>query len=185
MTEGNSMTKSERDSLAKLVRARAKVAKNEIESHTARIMATVEAQLAARYPENHPAWAEITEHANRAVTEANDYIARRCRELGIPERFRPSINYYWSGRGENAFNDRRAELRRAAKTELAARVKTAKNTVDRRMVDLLTQLAAGMLESSQAKNFLAAIPAVDDLMPPITLDALEAIAPSFTLGGGW
>jgi hypothetical protein len=64
-------------------------------------------------------------------------------------------------------------------------VKTAKNTVDRCMVDLLTQLAAGMLESSQAKNFLAAMPAVDDLMPPITLDALEAIAPSFTLGGGW
>jgi len=93
MTEGNSMTKSERDSLAKLVRARAKVAKNEIESHAAWIMATVEAQLAARYPENHPAWAEVTEHANRAVAEANDHIAQRCRELGIPERFRPSIKY--------------------------------------------------------------------------------------------
>jgi hypothetical protein len=183
MTEA-CMTKSDRDSLAKLVRARAKVAKNEIESHAARVLATIEAQLAARYPENHPAWAEVTEHANRAVAEANIHIAQRCCELGIPERFRPSINYYWSGRGENAFNDRRAELRRAAKTELEARVKTAKNTVDRRTLDLLTQLAADMLESSQAKDFLAAMPSVDDLMPPITLDALEAIAPSFILGGG-
>ena len=66
--------------------------------------------------------------------------------------------------------DRRTELRRVAQTELAARVKVAKNTIDRRTDDLLTQLVVGMLESSQAKDFLNAMPAVDDLMPQITLD---------------
>jgi hypothetical protein len=71
MTESNSMTKSERTELAKLVRDRARVAKNEIESHAGRVLATIEAQLAATYPENHAAWADVTEHARRIIAEAD------------------------------------------------------------------------------------------------------------------
>jgi hypothetical protein len=138
MTQGNSMVKSERDSLAKLVRDRARVAKNEIESHAGRVLATIEAQLAATYPENHAAWADVTEHAERVIAKADAQIAQRCREIGIPERFRPSIECRWYKRGENAMADRRAELRKVAQTELAARVKAAKNTVDRRTLDQLT-----------------------------------------------
>jgi hypothetical protein len=185
VTESSSMTKADRAELGRLMRLRAKAAKDEIESHAARVLANIEAQLAAQYPADHAAWADVTDHARRVIAEADTQIAQRCRELGIPERFRPSIHCSWYNRGENAMKDRRAELRRVAQTELAARVKAAKNTVDRRTADLLTQLAAGMLESSQAKDFLNAMPSVDDLMPPITLDDLKAIAPSFTLGGGW
>ena len=185
MTGNNSMTKSERTELSRLMRDRAKVAKDEIESHAGRVLVNIEAQLAATYPEDHAAWADITEHARRVIAEADTQIAQRCRELGIPERFRPSINYSWYNRGENAMKDRRAELRKVAQTELVARVKAAKNTIDRRAVDLRTQLAAGMLESSQAKDFLNAMPSIDDLVPPITLDDLKAIAPPFILGGGW
>ena len=46
-------------------------------------------------------------------------------------------------------------------------------------------MTVGMLESSQAQDFFNAMPSVDELMPPITLDDLKAIAPSFTLGGEW
>jgi hypothetical protein len=185
MTESNTMTKGERNSLERLMRDRAKVAKNEIDSHAGRLLATIEAQLAATYPENHTAWADVTEHARRVIAEADTQIAQRCRELGIPERFRPSIECRWYNRGENAMRDRRAELRRVAQTELMARMKAAKNEVDRRTLDLVTQLTVGMLESSQAQDFFNAMPSVDDLMPPITLDDLKAIAPSFTLGGEW
>jgi hypothetical protein len=185
MTESNSMTKGERTEIGRVLKLNAKVAKDGIESHAARVLVNIEAQLAAEYPEDHAAWADVTERAERAVAEADTQIAQRCRELGIPERFRPSIDCHWYKRGENAMKDRRAELRKVAQMELAARVKAAKNTVDRRTADLLTQLVAGMLESSQAKDFLNAMPSVDDLMPPITLDDLKAIAPSFTLGEGW
>jgi hypothetical protein len=146
------------------------------ESHAARVLATIESQLAAQYPEDHPAWADVTEYAERAVAEANIQIGQRCRALGIPERFHPSISYYWRNRGENFMKDRRAELRKVAQTELAARAKAAKNMVDRRTADLLTRLAEGALASSQAKDFLNAMLSVDDLMPQITLDELEAIA---------
>jgi hypothetical protein len=185
MTQGNSMTKSERAALERLVRYRAKVAKGDLESHADRLLANIEAQLAATYPEAHAAWTDVTEHAERFIAEVDTQIAQRCRELGIPERFRPNIKCHWYSRGENAMKDRRAELRKVAQTELAARVKAAKNTVDRRAGDLLAQLVTGMLESSQAKDFLNAMPSVDDLMPPITLDDLKAIAPSFTLGEEW
>ena len=139
MTESNTMTKGERNSLERLMRDRAKVAKNEIDSHAGRLLATIEAQLAATYPENHTAWADVTEHARRVIAEADTQIAQRCRELGIPERFRPSIECRWYNRGENAMRDRRAELRRVAQTELMARMKAAKNEVDRRTLDLVTR----------------------------------------------
>jgi hypothetical protein len=185
ITKGNSMTKGDRAELGKVLKYRAKVAKGDIENHAGRILANIEAQLAAVYPENHAAWADVTEHTRQLIADADTQIAERCRKLGIPEQFRPSIDFRWYGRGENAIKDRRAELRKVAQMELAARVKAAKNAVDRRTADLLTQLAVDMLESSQAKDFLNAMPSVDDLMPPITLDDLKAIAPPFTLGEGW
>jgi hypothetical protein len=121
MTKSNSMTKSERAALERLMRDRAKVAKNEIENHAVRVLANIEAQLAATYPtypEDHAGWADVTEHAWRVIAEADTQIAQRCRELGIPERFRPSIDCRWYNRGENAMADRRAELRRVAQMEL-------------------------------------------------------------------
>ena len=85
------MTKAERLELGKVVRLRAKVAKDDAEAQGRRLLADFEAQLAARYPENNPAWAEITATARQAVEDADAKIAQLCRSLGIPEEFRPGF----------------------------------------------------------------------------------------------
>lgn len=54
------MLKNETLELGKLVRLRATVAKGEVDKRIARCLADVEAQLAASYPSNHEAWAEVT-----------------------------------------------------------------------------------------------------------------------------
>lgn len=176
------MTKAERLELGKVVRLRAKVAKDDAEAQGRRLLADFEAQLAARYPENNPAWAEITATARQAVEEADAQIAQLCRSLGIPDEFRPGINCYWHGRGENAEKQRRAELRVVAQREVAARVQTAKVAIDRHAAALLCDLTTHGLETEHAKAFLEQLPSIDDLMPRLGLSDVETLALASTRG---
>ena len=170
------MTKAERLELGKVVRLRAKVAKDDAEAQGRRLLADFEAQLAARYPENNPAWAEITATARQAVEAADAKIAQLCRDRGIPDEFRPGLSCQWYGRGENAEKQRRAELRAVAQREVAARVQTAKVTIDRQAAALLSDLAAHGLETEHAKAFLEQLPSVDDLIPRLGLSEVETLA---------
>jgi hypothetical protein len=166
------ITKNERLELAKLVRLRAKDAKSDVDTRAAQLLADFETKLAARYPESHEAWADITAEAKRVIEDADAKIAQRCAELGIPPEFRPSLQVSWWSRGENAIKERRVELRRVAQAQLEARAKQAKLDIDRRELTLQTQLAAGALESADAQAFLATIPQADALLTPLELPAL-------------
>jgi hypothetical protein len=55
------------------------------------------------------------------VEKAQQQIAKRCRELGIPERFAPSLDLDWRHRGyDNMVAKRKTELRHMAETRVAA-----------------------------------------------------------------
>jgi hypothetical protein len=92
--------------------------------------------------------------------------------MGMSEEFRPRLVAQWYGRGENALRERRAELRKAAQTKIAAMGKAAKTTIDHRVAHLLTQLAADALESAEARAFLESMPLIDEMMPRITLQGI-------------
>ena len=118
------MSSNERNSLLVLLRQRERVAKADAAEYAATLMADFEAKLAAvYYPSDHPAWKTAHEAADKAVAEANAAVAKVCLELGIPKAFAPGIRAGWYSRGANASSERRAELRRVATTEVAARVK--------------------------------------------------------------
>jgi hypothetical protein len=83
---------------------------------SAELLAEFEQQLASVYSyDQHRTWKAATEAAGKAVSKAKKQIAARCEELGIPARFAPTVEYLWSGRGENAVAERRRELRAVAK----------------------------------------------------------------------
>jgi hypothetical protein len=166
------MTQAERTELAKVVRLRAKVAKDEVCHQEALLLADVEAQLSAKYSVSDEAWADLTGQAAAVVAAADAEIAKRCLAMGIREEFRPRLVAQWYGRGENALKERRAELRKAAQTKIAAMGKAAKIKIDHRVAHLLTQLAAGALESAEARAFLESMPSIDEMMPRITLPTL-------------
>ncbi len=166
----DTMTRAERLELAKLVRLRANVAKKDIEQRQAQLVADFEEQLAAVYQSSHEAWADVTAVANKLVAEADAEISRRCRELGLREKNRPSLSLFWHARGESADRERRAELRKVAQTKLEASARAAKVEIDRSAATLLT---AGALESSEAKGFLDAMPSIDQLMPGLTVGELD------------
>lgn len=83
---------------------------------SAELLAEFEQQLASVYSyDQDRTWKAATEAAGKAVSEAKKQIAR-CEELGIPARFAPTVEYLWSGRGENAVAERRcARWRRCEK----------------------------------------------------------------------
>jgi hypothetical protein len=169
------MSKGERTELAKLVRMRAKVAKDGSAHRSAVLMADVERKLAAEYKFGDASWRDLTEAAEKAVKDADVQLAERCRALGIPAEFRPKISLSWYSRGENASKDRRAELRRVAQTQIAVMEKGAKVAIDRHVADLVTTIIAGGLESAEAVAFLECIPTVDEFMPALSLEEIKAL----------
>ena len=69
--------------------------------------------------------------------------------------------------GENAVNDRRAELRRMATTRVAAMEKVVRTNIENLSVEAQTELIAGGPTSSNAKEFLAQLPSAKALMPQL------------------
>jgi hypothetical protein len=171
------MTKRERDELASLVRRREKVAKTSASQRSAELLADFEQQMATIYSAEDEAWKDVTAGARQLVAEADAEIARRCHELGIPEDLRPRLQLDWYGGGQNAFKERRAELRRVAQSRVAALEKQARADIERASVEVQTQLLAGGLETEAARTFLAAMPTIEALMPPLDATALNAALP--------
>lgn len=168
----SSMTKRERDDLAKLVRQRAKLEKALASQRKAELLAEFERQMAQDYSYDDDAtWSAAVEAAEAEVRAAKAKIADRCVELGIPKEFAPRLTVGWYGRGQNATAQRRTELRRVAATRLDAMEKAARTEIERASVGAQTNLITDGLTSEAAHRFVDSLPSVRLLMPP--LDAGE------------
>jgi hypothetical protein len=111
------------------------------------------------------AWGEA---AQQAVGDAQKAIADRCGELGIPSEFQPTLGgAYFIERGENAWKNRRKELRRGAKAEIDAVNRAAQVEIEQISIEAQTQIIAHGPESAAAKTFLDQLPTVEELMPSI------------------
>jgi hypothetical protein len=171
------MSVAERVELGKVVRLNAKIAKNDVMASIAVQLANVEQQLAAEYSKLDAHWAELTKEADEKVSKVDAELARRCRELGVPETFRPELRLSWYRRGDNASKERRAELRRVAESTLEARAQQAKVVIERREAQILTQLTSEGLTTEGARAFLQGMPSIDELMPKLQLTDLEEKRP--------
>ena len=177
------MSSAERSELSKVVRIRSRLAKKEVDVLVARLLANVEQQLAARFSEDHKRFADVTAEARKVIEQSDKEIAKRSKEMGIPEQFRPGLELIWIGRGENAFKERRRELRAVAQTELEARGQDAKLAIDRAEAALLTEIMAEGLTSEAAKKFLERMPTPEQLMPKLLVSDLEKRVPLRLVAG--
>src|SRR5262245_47123522 len=115
------MGRQEREDLQRLVRQREKALKSAAKQRSAELLADFENQLGQQYAFNQDkVWQEAACRAQQEVAKAQQRIAARCAELGIPARFAPELAVHWYSRGENAVKQRRDELRRMAQTRVAA-----------------------------------------------------------------
>ena len=174
MTDPRQLSRSETHDLSMIIKDRTKVLKAHVEEQAAACMADFESKLAAIYSfDQDEVWKKAAEEANAAAVAAQDIIAKRCKELGIPKTFAPRLGVHWEGRGENALTQRRAELRRVAKTAIEAMSKAAATKIEKQSLDLRTQVVAMGLMSADAKIFLESLAPVDEAMRTLNFAEME------------
>jgi hypothetical protein len=165
------MSKSEREDLQRLVRQREKVLKSAAKQRSAELIADFENQMGQAFSfDQDETWERAEKVVEATVEKANQQIAARCRELGIPAQFAPSLNFGWMPRGyENAVSQRRAELRRMARTQIEAIERKAITEIEVQCLEAQTQLALAGLTSQAALVFVEKLPSIETLMPKLSL----------------
>jgi hypothetical protein len=168
------MTKSEREDLQRLIRQREKVQKSAAKQRSAELLADFENQMAAQYAfDDDAVWAEAANEAEREVAKAQQRIAQRCRELGIPKDFAPNLQLNWHHRGYgNSVKARREELRRVAQAQIESLERQAIVKIEQASVEAQTELALAGLTSEAARAFVERLPTIESLMPALSYEDL-------------
>ncbi|MGF6481983.1 hypothetical protein [Paraburkholderia sp. JPY419] len=174
--ETKSITAKERDALRETVRLRARVAKADIDRRAALLRAEAERKLSETFDADDERWREAVAIAMAKATAATAEMQAALLRDGVPRENLPSLNVLFNDRGSYALKERRAELRKlaAAKIDLAA--KDAKLSVERWQAATQTELLAGLLDTADAKAFLAAMPSAEALLPAMTMQQVDALA---------
>lgn len=177
------INRADRDALLSLVRKRERVMKSEAEKRSAEMLADFDAQLAKIWSwDDDEVWAKAKEAVEAAAQEANDKIAARCKELGIPDEFAPSIGWGWRGGNQQAMRERREVLRRAARSRIAAIEKAAVKEIELVALDAQQELLTLSL-ATVANKFLGEMKPIAKLMPMLDATAVaDLIAVNTTKG---
>jgi lipopolysaccharide biosynthesis regulator YciM len=176
------MTPGERRELRTVVRQRMKVLRADVEQRRMELVAEAEQRLMERYRDQDKViedlnWRiqQIADQAGKDITDA--ILAVRGETDGVSIRRPIKVN---APRLSSQIEDR-TQLHRALIAGIEAQVKRALLELDRQEADLLETLALSAVETDAAREFLAAIPTVGELVPAARLKEIEA---AFDRGGG-
>jgi hypothetical protein len=172
------MTKGEVENLQRLVRQREKVLESTAKQRSAELLADFENNLGSEYSfDDDGVWQKAKELADREVRRAQKVVASRCRELGIPDRFAPSLRLIWCHRGhDNLVESRKRELRLMAQTAIEAIEQKAIVQIKLSCLEAQTQIATASLTSNVAKQIIESLPSVESLMPALSYEEMAGEA---------
>jgi hypothetical protein len=175
---GQSITKGEREDLQRLIRQRERVLKSAARQRSAELIADFENQMGSEFSfDDDAVWARATQEAEAEIGRAKQRIAARCRELGIPDRFAPTLQLHWLHRGyDNLVKERRVELRRMAQTKIASIEQKAVTEIELSCLEAQTQLAVAGLTSEVARAFIDRLPGIETLMPRLSFSEVAGEA---------
>jgi hypothetical protein len=164
------MTKGEVENLQRFIRQREKVLESLAKQRSAELIADFENNLGSEYSfDDDGVWQKAMEMADREVRRARKVVAGRCRELGIPDRFAPSLKLIWCHRGhDNLIEQRKREMRLMAQTAIEAIEQKAIAQIKLSCLEAQTQIAVASLTSDVAKQIMESLPSVDSLMPALS-----------------
>jgi len=169
------MTKPEREALAKLIRQRERLAKTAAAERSAMLLADFEQQADRQYGWNEDAvWRSALLAAKEEVAKAQTCIAERCRQLGIPGPFQPSLQVAWMQQ-RAAVGVERAKMRQVAKRRIEQIEASARTAIERASVAAQEALLVGGLDTAAAKMFAESIPVVEELMPALDMAQLQEL----------
>lgn len=170
------MNKSERTELRGIIRRRMKVLRADIEARRRELYLDIDAQLDREYEADLKRWDDLQFIVEQAIDEANRkvndlYRQHYGREVWGDKHDKRVVAAV--GVPESPKRERHVDkTNRRAKVD--ATVAAAFVELDRREADILEELATGALESAEAREFLARIPKVSELVPASRLEELTA-----------
>lgn len=168
----STMTKGEPAELRQIVKQQFKVLAAEVEVRRNEFEAEVNAELAARFADRDLARRAVEDKLHEITAEANSKMRAAFDVHGFDVTGVPFMDFNvpqirWG-------DDGRYERRRAAYSEISARIRAALLQLQRQEADVLRTLAIDAIESEAAQQFLRSIPTVAELVPAQRLAALEA-----------
>ena len=168
------LSRHETHDLSMIIKDRTKVLRAQADEQAAACLAEFEAKMASQYRfDDDEVWKRATEEAAKAVKKAQDEINARCKVLGIPAIFAPSVTATWQGRGQNMIASRREELRRVAEASVEAMKRAAITRIEQQALDLRTQVVAMGILSAEAKLFLESLAPITDAMQSLDFGEIE------------
>jgi hypothetical protein len=184
------LTVAEREGLLRILRANVKAAKAAILGREAELKAAFEIQLDTLYPPaGDPVWNAEYKAAVEACRPHVERIEKRCDELGIGTRFRPSLSLpCWDYGGDQLFKKLRVERRRIAHLQITEKLKNDVVEMERKSAATQMEIIANGFVTDAAREFLEKLPAVEELIPPMRVEELVALVegkalPAKTLTG--
>jgi hypothetical protein len=174
------MSKAEMDVIARALKAKVHAAKTGILARAPKLLADFEGQMELVYPPSgDKVWAEALNTVMKVYEVQAAIVEARCRELGIPERFRPQLTRpgwisNWKGASAN-FRELREEMRRLAAIMVDDQIKSRLAKLEADSADIQCELAMHGCVTDAAKEFLANLPSVAQLIPPLKVAEVEAL----------
>lgn len=168
------MNKTERDELRRLIRARFKVLRSDVELRQAELIAELDAEIADRFADQDKRWQDAAFVIEKIRREANGQINDVYRDLIGKEEYGTTTDHNLvSIRHIAQPHGNRGHMRNQGVRRIEARCKAALLELERREVDLLSELATSALESTEARQFMGRIPTVSELVPRARLAEIE------------
>jgi hypothetical protein len=169
------MTQAERRELRSVIRSQFKVLRGEIEQRRKELAHEAAEQVRRRYASSDKQVDDLNWRIEQIIDQANKDIREATKAVqGDSE----GGQWSWSGpvRAPRVSHERedRYALNGALSTGIDAQARSALLTLERQEADLLRQLTLGALESDEARQFLANIPLVGDLVPASRLKEIES-----------
>jgi hypothetical protein len=156
------VNKSERTELRGIIRRRMKVLRADIEARRRELYLDIDSQLEREYEADLKKWDDLQFIIREAIDEAN----RKINDLYRQHYGRET----WGEKHDKHMQVEKMQRR----AQVDSTVASAFVELDRREADLLEELATGALESAEARDFLARIPKVSELVPASRLEELTA-----------
>lgn len=172
-----SIPPGERRELRSVVRQQFKVLRTEVKQREVELTAEAERRLMERYRDEDKSIEDMNWRIQQIAQDAQRQIDDLMREH--EDKIEGGKWARYSGRvsanGVGRKTEDRAQLRRAIEAGLKEQVTQATLALDRQEADLLKALAVDALETDAARDFLASIPTVAELVPSARLREIESV----------
>lgn len=172
MTTDN-ITPGERRELRSVVKGQFRVLRAEVKRREQEMKAELEQDLLGRYRKQEERIQVARRDVQRIMHDALREASKIALELTEEDPdIQAEVSWGYQGPQMKAASKTREQLHRAALAQIPNVVGDANLALDRQEVDLLRILSEGVIENSDARGFLSAIPTVGELVPTARLREL-------------